>query len=129
MKGKQFLKVTGILMIIGSAFGIIGGIVALVSVATMAALLDTSTGTLTRASVLILAGAVFQLIAGIMGVKNCEKPEKAQACLVMGVIVALLSVAGNVMSNVVGSKFNIMSYASGLIVPILYIIGAAKNKA
>ena len=47
----------------------------------------------------------------------------------MGVIVALLSVAGNVMSNVVGSKFNIMSYASGLIVPILYIIGAAKNKA
>ena len=70
MKGKQFLKVTGILMIIGSAFGIIGGIVALVSVATMAALLDTSTGTLTLASVLILAGAVFQLIAGIMGVKN-----------------------------------------------------------
>ena len=30
MKGRKFLKVTGILMIIGGAFGIIGGIVAMI---------------------------------------------------------------------------------------------------
>ena len=80
------------------------------------------------ASVLILASAVFQLIAGIMGVKNCDKPEKAQSCLVMGVIVAILSVSGNIISNVLGSDFNIFSYATGLIIPVLYIIGAVKNK-
>lgn len=128
MKGRKFLKVTGILMIIGGAFGIIGGIVAIIGAGALAAVLETSAGGLMLASVLILASAVFQLIAGIMGVKNCDKPEKAQSCLVMGVIVAILSVSGNIISNVLGSNFNILSYATGLIIPILYIIGAVKNK-
>ena len=128
MKGRKFLKVTGILMIIGGAFGIIGGIVAMIGVGALAAVLETSAGGLMLASALILASAVFQLIAGIMGVKNCDKPEKAQSCLVMGVIVAILSVSGNVISNILGSSFNILSYATGLIIPILYIIGAVKNK-
>ena len=128
MKGRKFLKVTGILMIIGGAFGIIGGIVAMIGAGALAAVLETSAGGLMRASALILASAVFQLIAGIMGVKNCDKPEKAQSCLVMGVIVAILSVAGNIISNVLGSSFNILSYATGLIIPVLYIIGAVKNK-
>ena len=128
MKGRKFLKVTGILMIIGGAFGIIGGIVAMIGVGALAAVLETSAGGLMLASALILASAVFQLIAGIMGVKNCDKPEKAQSCIVIGVIVAILSVAGNVVSNVLGSDFNIISYATGLIIPVLYIIGAVKNK-
>ena len=128
MKGRKFLKVTGILMIIGGVFGIIGGIVAMIGAGALAAVLETSAGGLMLASALILASAVFQLIAGIMGVKNCDKPEKAQSCLVMGVIVAILSVAGNVISNILGSSFNILSYATGLIIPILYIIGAVKNK-
>ncbi len=128
MKGRKFLKVTGILMIIGGAFGIIGGIVAMIGAGALAAVLETSAGGLMLASALILASALFQLIAGIMGVKNCDKPEKAQSCLVMGVIVAILSVSGNIISNVLGSDFNIFSYATGLIIPVLYIIGAVKNK-
>lgn len=128
MKGRKFLKVTGILMIIGGAFGIIGGIIALIGVGALAAVLETSAGGLMLASALILVSAVFQLIAGIMGVKNCDKPEKAQSCIVIGVIVAILSVAGNVISNVLGSDFNIINYATGLIIPVLYIIGAVKNK-
>ena len=128
MKGRKFLKVTGILMIIGGAFGIIGGIIALIGAGALAAVLETSAGGLMLASALILASAVFQLIAGIMGVKNCDKPEKAQSCIVIGVIVAILSVAGNVISNVLGSDFNIINYATGLIIPVLYIIGAVKNK-
>lgn len=128
MKGRKFLKVTGILMIIGGAFGIIGGIVAMIGAGALAAVLETSAGGLMLASALILASAVFQLIAGIMGVKNCDKPEKAQSCLVMGVIVAILSVSGNIISNILGSSFNILSYATGLIIPVLYIIGAVKNK-
>ena len=128
MKGRKFLKVTGILMIIGGAFGIIGGIVAMIGAGALAAVLETSAGGLMLASALILASAVFQLLAGIMGVKNCDKPEKAQSCLAMGVIVAILSVAGNIISNVLGSSFNILSYATGLIIPVLYISGAVKNK-
>ena len=119
MKGRKFLKVTGILMIIGAAFGIIGGIIAMIGVGALAAVLETSAVGLMLASVLVLASAVFQLIAGIMGVKNCDKPEKAQTCLVMGIIVAILSVAGNVISNVLGSDFNAFNYATGLVIPVL----------
>ena len=129
MKGRQFLKVTGILMIIGGAFGIIGGIVAMIGAGALAAVLETSAGGLMLSSALILASAVFQLIAGIMGVKNCDKAEKAQSCLIMGVLVAVLSVAGNIISNVLGSSFNITSYITGLIIPALYIVGAVKNKS
>ena len=70
MKGRKFLKVTGILMIIGAAFGIIGGIVAVIGATALAAVLETSAGGLIFASVLILVSAIFQLIAGIMCVKN-----------------------------------------------------------
>ena len=129
MKGRKFLKVTGILMIIGGAFGIIGGIVAMIGAGALAAVLETSAGGLMLASALILASAVFQLIAGIMGVKNCDKAEKAQSCLIMGVLVAVLSVVGNIISNVLGSSFNIMNYITGLIIPALYIVGAVRNKS
>lgn len=129
MKGRKFLKVTGILMIIGGAFGIIGGIVAMIGAGALAAVLETSAGGLMLASALILASAVFQLIAGIMGVKNCDKAEKAQSCLIMGILVAVLSVVGNVISNVLGSSFNITNYITGLIIPALYIVGAVRNKS
>ena len=129
MKGRKFLKVTGILMIIGGAFGIIGGIVAMIGAGALAAVLETSAGGLLLASALILASAVFQLIAGIMGVKNCDKAEKAQSCLIMGILVAVLSVVGNIISNVLGNSFNIMNYITGLIIPALYIVGAVRNKS
>ena len=129
MKGKSFLKVPGILMIISAAFGIIGGIVATIGAGALAAVLETSAAGLVFASVLILASAIFQLIAGIMGVKHGDNAEKAQSCLIMGVLVAVLSVAGNIISNVLGSSFNITSYITGLIIPALYIVGAVRNKS
>lgn len=128
MKGRKFLKVTGILMIIGGSIAIIAGIIAVIGASAMAVLLETSAGGLIFASVLTLVSAVIQLIAGIMGVKNSARPEKAQSCLVMGVLVALFSVAGNIMTVVLGSDFNVIGLITGLVLPVLYIIGAVLNK-
>lgn len=128
MKGKNYLKVTGILMIIGGCIGIIGGIIALISVGALAALLETSMGSLMFGSLLVLISAIIQLIAGIMGVRYCARPEKAQSCIVIGAVVAVLSVAGNLISVVAGNGFNIMNMITGLILPVLYIIGARLNK-
>lgn len=128
MKGRKFLKVTGILMIIGGSIAIIAGIIAVIGASAMAVLLETSAGGLIFASVLTLVSAVIQLIAGIMGVKNSARPEKAQSCLAMGVLVALFSVAGNIMTVVLGSDFNVIGLITGLVLPVLYIIGAVLNK-
>lgn len=128
MKGKNFLKVTGILMIIGGAFGIIGGIISIVGVAALAAVLETSAGGLMFASILVLISAIIELIAGISGVKNCARAEKAQSCLIMGILVALLCIAGNITSIVLGSSVAWYSWIVGLVLPVLYIIGAVLNK-
>ena len=126
-KGAMFLKVTGIIMIIGGALGIILGIIALLGVGVLA-LAGASAGILTFAAILSLVSAIVQLIAGIKGVKNANKPEKAQSCIVWGAVVAVLSVLGNILTVVGGGEFDVTSLLLGLVLPVLYIVGAVKNK-
>ena len=132
-KGSNFLKVCGILMIIGGALGIIISLIALLGVAALVALAADSgtvinSGLLTFSCLLSLCSAVIELVTGIIGVKNCNKPEKATTCMVWGIIVAVLSVLGQVLSVASGSQFNVLSLALGLVLPVLFIIGAVKNK-
>ena len=129
-KGTGFLKVTGILMIIGEGISIIMGIIAALGVAVVAYISDgKASSTLLYASVvLVIASAIAQLVAGIIGVVNCRKPEKAMSCIVCGVIVAVLSIAGSVLNSVGGGSFSVLSLILGLVLPVLYIIGAVFNK-
>lgn len=139
-KGTNFLKVTGILMIIGGSLGII---ITLIGAAAIAALISGAgallgqdfmseaniNGTLLWAGfALSLVGAVMELVAGILGVANCRKPEKANTCLAFGIVVAVLSVAGQIFNAAGGGTFSVFSLILGLVLPVLYIIGAAFNK-
>ncbi|MBQ3552594.1 MAG: hypothetical protein IJA35_05540 [Clostridia bacterium] len=130
-KGAGFLKVTGILMIIGGAISIILAIIAILGIAALAYISDgeISLGLLYAAGILSLVSAIAQLVAGIVGVKNAKRPEKAQTCIIWGIIVALLCVAGSVLTVVGGDAFPVASLLIGLVLPVLYIIGAVKNKA
>ena len=85
-------------------------------------------GMLYAACALSLVCAVVELIAGIVGVKNCKNPEKAGICIVWGVLVAVLYIISTILSSVGGGEFNIVSLLIGLVLPVLYIIGAFKNK-
>ena len=131
-KGKNFLKVTGILMIIGGSLGLILSIIALAGSGLAAAAFGGNmvTGLLVFASVIALLGSVLEFVAGIVGVKNNNKPEKAGTCLVWGIIVAALSVLSAILSLSGGSNFGdvIGSLITGLVIPVLYIIGAVINK-
>ena len=128
MKGSKFLKVTGILMIIFGALAMILSIVAAIGLAALVAL-DLNTWQYTAAVILMLVGSIFELIAGIVGVKNCNKPEKAGTCMVWGIIVIALSVLSNVLT-LVGNpdNFSIVNLLTGLVIPVLYLIGAVMNK-
>lgn len=129
MNGHKFLKVTGILMIIGGALSAILGIVAVLGVAALAyiASAQTEAGMLYASTILLLISGVVELIAGIIGVINAEKPQKAKACIVWGVLVAILSVAGTILGVVGGSDFSVSGLVLGLVLPVIYIIGAVKN--
>ena len=129
-KGTGFLKVTGILMIIGGAISVIMGIIAAIGVAALAYISDgtVSSALLYASVVLMIVSAVAELIAGIIGVANCKKPEKAVSCIVWGIIVAVLSVAGTILNSVGGGSFSAFSLILGLVLPVLYINGAALSK-
>ncbi len=129
MNGHKFLKVTGILMIIGGALSAILGIVAVLGVAALAyiASAQTEAGMLYASTILLLISGVVELIAGIIGVINAEKPQKAKACIVWGALVAILSVAGTILGVVGGSDFRVSGLVLGLVLPVIYIIGAVKN--
>ena len=139
-KGRVFLKVCGILMIIGGAITIIvSGILGLVGYAAgnaIASAGDQSAGEVV--GVLVLVGAIIslisgilELIAGIVGVKNANKPEKATTCLVWGIIVLVLNIIGMILTFVgdsSGAGTIIVSIITSLVVPVLYIVGAVLNK-
>lgn len=128
-KGAGFLKVTGILMIIGGAIGIIFSIIALFSVPVVVLFNPlVEPGMLYASGALALIGSIAQLVAGIIGVVNSKKPEKAMTCIVFGVIVAVFNVAGVILNAVGGGSFNFVSLITGLVLPVLYVIGAGLNK-
>lgn len=129
-KGAGFLKVTGILMIIGGALAMILSIIAILGIAALVYISsgESSSGLLYASGALMLVSSVAELVAGIIGVKNCKKPEKAGACIGWGIVVAVLCVAGTVLNSVGGGEFSVVSLVTGLVLPVLYIIGAFKNK-
>ena len=129
-KGAGFLKVTGILMIIGGIIGIIVSIIAFIGVAALEAMAsdEVNFGIYYVACIMALVGSALQLVAGIIGVINAKKPDKATTCIVWGAIVAVLSVLSNVIFMLSGAQFNATSLLVGLVVPVLFIVGGVKNR-
>jgi hypothetical protein len=127
---NKLLKVTGILMIIGGGLGIIVGIIAVLGVGMLALTLgeEANLGLLTISAILALVSSVISLIAGIFGVSGASKPEKAQRCIVFGVLAIALAVLGNILNMAGGNSFSPTSLLTGLILPVLYLIGAFQNK-
>ena len=127
MKGSTLLKVTSILSIIGGAIGLIVGAIAAFSAAI---LIEMGAPALyVVACILVVVAAIVELIAGIIGVVNCTKPEKAQSCIVIGIIVIALSLLGNILTIACGGEFDVVSLLTGLVIPVLYLIGAIQLKS
>lgn len=130
-RGATLLKVAGILMIIGGALSVILSIVAIIGIAAIAYVADgsVSLGMLYASGALLVVSSVAELVAGIIGTANSKKAEKAKTCIAWGVIVAVLSVAGIVLNVAGGGEFSVISLITGLALPVLYIIGAARNQS
>lgn len=127
------LKVTGILMIIGGALALVIALIAVIGIAAAASLAAGALGggiiaLAVIASILALLGGGIELVAGILGVKNWNQPAKAQSCIVFGAIIIALSVLSNILNLASGSEFNLFSLLLGLVLPVLYLIGAVQLK-
>lgn len=132
-QGSKMLKVTGILMIIGGALALVIAIIAVIRIAAAASLAAGALGggiiaLAVIASILSLLGGGVELAAGILGVKNWNQPAKAQSCIVFGAIIIALSVLSNILNLASGSEFNLFTLLLGLVLPVLYLIGAVQLK-
>ena len=132
-QGSKMLKVTGILMIIGGALALVIALIAVIGIAAAASLAAGALGggiiaLAVIASILALLGGGIELVAGILGVKNWNQPAKAQSCIVFGAIIIALSVLSNILNLASGSEFNLFSLLLGLVLPVLYLVGAVQLK-
>lgn len=138
-KGSGFLKVTGILLIIFGAIALILSIISLLGVSVFLSAAKEAVGAeevnLGVSSFMLYVGSIFllissaaELVTGIIGCVNCKRPEKANVCLAWGIIVAVLCVLSSVITVIGGGKFNVISLLFGLVLPVLFIIGAVRNR-
>ena len=140
--GKSLLKVCGILMIIFAAIALVVVVIGFIGYSMMdnpevkqameQAALQTGTAVASKSDTLIsllisTLAVVLEMTAGILGIRNCNRPDKAQSCFIMGVIIIVYQLANAIYATIAGS-FSIITTIIGLILPVLYVWGALKNK-
>ena len=131
--GRSLLKICGVLMIL---FGILGGLIDLLGLAGIAGLAYATSGIFSAVNDLVgmgllLAGAIVELITGILGVRAAKRPERAgKGRIVWGVLSLLLSLAGLIhiaLRNVGAPWWGLcFGVALGAVLPAAYLIGAAR---
>lgn len=129
-KGQTFLKVTSILMVIGGALGALSSLLGIAGVALLAAAADSHAAALLLYVALALAifACVVEFIAGLKGLRTCKTGENADKCVVWGIIVAAIIVVSTVINLLNGGEFSLTNILLNLVVPVLYIYGAAQVK-
>ena len=88
--------------------------------------------------VLLLSGfglvGVLHLVTGIIGAKYCSKPEKANICFLWGIIAAIAALLGIIIFLLLSPRGYLLEdslwgiYLWLFISPVLYIIGAVRNR-
>ena len=121
--GKGLLKVSGIILIIFAAISIV---ILLAGLAVSSAVADylgsAATAVAVGALIIGLISSAFSLVMGILGVKFSNRPDKAMVCIVFAVIAIVLQITNLVMDGTVYMAI------IGLVLPVLYLIGALQNK-
>lgn len=134
LKGRLMLKVVGILYIIFAALSILTGLMAVVGGAALGIAggesLALGLGVIAVAfGLMMILSSVFSLVAGILGVKWCNRPDKAGTLFVLGVVLTALAVL-NLLSSFGGDNGSaaVVGALIGLVLPVLYTLGAWQNK-
>jgi len=137
---NKFLKISGIFMIIGGSIALLASVlmllfgVLLVEGAIHSNLTrsqDFAVGLIVGALVLVIAGGIIQFIAGVVGVKNAKNPEKANTCIIFGILAAVVYLVSLLLNFLGGSShtwLDVLVVFFGLIVPALYLVGAFQLK-
>ena len=131
--GRTLLKTTSVIMLI---FGILGFLIYALGLAAVIGVTYVTSGILSGSEDLIgmgllLAAALTELIAGILGVRAAKKPVRAgKGLIVWGVLTLLLTLAG--MGHIALRTTNaplwelILGLILGVVTPVVYLAAASR---
>ena len=134
LKGRLILKVVGILYIVFASFSILAGLVAIAGGAALGITGGSESLALGLGALAMILGfvailsSVFSLVVGILGVKWCNRPDKAGTLFVLGIILIVLAALSLLSSFGGDSSSSVVSGLIGLVLPVLYTLGAWQNK-
>ena len=80
------------------------------------------------AVVVAVVCSVVEIIAGVKGKKNWDNPAEAQGMMILGIVCAVLSLVSNILFATGGLGVQIVSILSGMVLPVLYIVGTVQLK-
>ena len=131
--GRTLLKTTGVIMLI---FGVLGFLIYALGLAAVIGVTYVTSGIISASEDLIgigllLAAALAELIAGVLGVRTAKKPARAgKGLLVWGVLTLLLTLAG--MGHIALRTTNApiwelaLGLVLGVVTPVVYLVAAAR---
>ena len=131
--GRTLLKTAGVIMLI---FGILGVLIYALGLAAVIGVTYVTSGIISASEDLIgmgllLAAAVAELIAGILGSRAAKKPARAgKGLIVWGVLTLLLTLAG--MGHIALRTTNaplwelVLGLILGVVTPVVYLVAAAR---
>lgn len=138
--GKTKLQVTGICYIVEGVLCILSALWILVVGGAITAMLTDAFDTGTELGVaifgglglLLIVGGAFFIIMGILGIINCNKPEKCGVNFVFGIVtlvLAVMSLSGAVSSSsMAGLLPGLVTGSISMALAVLYTLGAHQNK-
>ena len=133
--GKKLLKVVGILLVIFGVLGLLGTALNFFITSSMTPEMEElmaqsgysySAADLRASNIWNLVSSVLWLLAGIVGIKNCSRTDKAKICVVFGGLM-IAEILAQAVFNLAGGAFAIVGTVINLIMPLLYFWGAMKN--
>lgn len=131
--GKNFLLVVGILYVIFGGVAVITSLAGLVTADYWDTTMPTASGMSWSINYgIALAIALFNVFVGIMGIKYRARIEKAVLLMMLGFVDIVCVVANTVFIAVIwggvfGGVSAIFGFVVGLVLPVLYLLGAYKN--
>ena len=145
-KGSMLLKVMSIIMMVGGIIGAVGSFFVALGAGVLQAGVSSEEvqsqlttqqsgqagavmGLLWFGVVVLIAGSVIEIIAGVKGKNNWNNPAMAKTLMIWGIICAAVSTLGTILFSAGSGSFQALSAVTGLVVPVLYIIGTVQLKS
>lgn len=134
IKGKKMLKVCSILMIIFGSLALLVSVLGILGMGILGGAVAGSNGAAAFAGIALIiflvacAGAILELVAGIIGLKATKEPSinGIKASAILGIIILVVSVI-SIVYALATSTFELTDLI-GLIVPVLYVVGVIQYK-